>query len=435
MKNFLKRWVPRPVISILRYIKSLPAQIHEQYLIRTQPRLYKLAVAHLRKKEGPINVVFFAIFKSVWKYDGIYRLMEADKRFYPIVLVCPVVNNGRDFMLETLHDCYSDFKERGYHVICAYDKTKDCYIDVKSLSPDIIFYTNPYHGLIDDRYYITNFRDTLTCYVSYHFGNSSNYSVFNDSLLQNLAWRLFAESDIHKHFYQKFTRGKGKNVVVSGYPGVDDLIRNSPQNTAIWKIKDPSVKRIIWAPHHSFDGDCPVHYSTFLRYSRFMIDIAVKYKGKIQIAFKPHPLLKVKLNQYWGIERTTEYYKQWELLENGLLFEDEYTDLFLTSDAIMHDCGSFIAEYLYTRKPALRIDGAPNSVEEFNPFAQQCLSMYYHANCEEQIEQFIRDIIENNDPMKNKRDDFYNRVLLPPNGITASENIVNYLKKELLEIV
>ena len=72
-------------------------------------------------------------------------------------------------------------------------------------------------------------------------------------------------------------------------------------------------------------GGC-LSYSCFLRYYQVFLNIAEKYKDKIQIAFKPHPLLKVKLSKHkeWGQQRTEDYYKKWQNLENGQLEEDDY---------------------------------------------------------------------------------------------------------------
>lgn len=66
-------------------------------------------------------------------------------------------------------------------------------------------------------------------------------------------------------------------------------------------------------------------------------------------------------------------------MPNSMLSEGDYIDLFLSSDGIIHDSGSFIAEYLYTRKPALHTMTNPKTYEEFNEIGKQCLDVYYHA--------------------------------------------------------
>ena len=63
-----------------------------------------------------------------------------------------------------------------------------------------------------------------------------------------------------------------------------------------------------------------------------MIEIALLYKDKVQIAFKPHPLLKEKLIKLWGAQATDDYYRKWDNLPNGQLETGDYVDLFKTSD-------------------------------------------------------------------------------------------------------
>lgn len=370
---WLRKVLPTSIKDILR---PLFLRISAIYL----PLKYKKEYSHHLAQEDRLRnidiytVAFFAIHASVWKYDYLYRLMEKHPKFNPIIVICPVVNFGFDNMLQVMEKCYERFSS-DYNCIKAYDKESHSYIDVReSINPDIIFYTNPYKGLIDDRYYIDKFRDKLTCYVSYNFGNSCLYTMFHNLELHNLVWRLYAETEKHKQYSQIYAYNKGINVKVTGYPGIDKFIDKSYKPKDTWKIKDLSLKRIIWAPHHTFSEDEVVYYSCFLQYHQFMLDLASKYEGKIQLAFKPHPLLRVKLNKYWGKDRTDRYYDAWANLSNGVLEESDYVDLFLTSDAMIHDCGSFITEYLYTLKPVMRTDNEIDPSNEFNDFALECLS-------------------------------------------------------------
>lgn len=435
MKEFLKKHLPKSAVDFLRYLRyprNTVRLIYEAYLIRVQPRRYKKIIEQLRGKEK-IYVAFFTTHSSEWKYDTLYKLMCEHSRFEPIIVVCPVVNFGRENMLVEMDKCYNMFKEKGYHVIRTYDIATDSYLDVKkTINPDIIFYPNPYKGLIDDRYFITEFLDRLTCYVPYAFGNSNGYQWCHNLFLHNVVWRLFAETEVHKSYAIRYAQNKGSNVVVTGYPGIDVFLDKTKKIKDPWKIKDTSFKRIIWAPHHTFAKDEIIHYSCFLDYYQFMLEMGIKYQDKIQIAFKPHPLLRVKLENYWGKEKTDAYYSQWENMPNGMLADGEYVDLFLSSDAMIHDSGSFITEYLYTLKPVMRTDNEISLALEFNSFAQDCLSVYYHAKNSEDIENFIIDIINGQDPLKEERTNFYQEKLLPPNGILPSQSIFNIIIHELL---
>lgn len=437
IKQTLKRILPDFILKPLQKIHYVAVNrerlIEEGKLIAQTKTLQEQALEKVRKKKGPLNVVFFALMDSVWKYDELYQLMEKDTRFNSTILVCPVVTYGRDNMLMNMDKCYNLFKSRGYNVIRSYNSQTDKYIDVREeLKPDIIFYTNPYEGLIDDRYYITQFPEVLSCYVPYYMSEANHPQISYNTLFQNLLWRFYLETEYAHNVACINSRIKGRNVVVSGYPGIDKFIYKKYLPKDNWKIKDNKVKRIIWAPHHTITDYTFVSYSTFLYYYDFMFELANKYKNKIQITFKPHPLLKNRLDLMWGKEKTLEYYEEWKNLENGMLNDGAYEDLFLTSDVIIHDSGSFIGEYLYTGKPAMFLSNGRDFKVQYNAFAQECLKHYYIGKNKEDIEIFIVNLINGKDMLKEKRNLYLKNKLMPPNGKLASENIIDNLVKELI---
>lgn len=435
-KNYVKRILPSPILIPLQKLHARIIDrrrlVYEKNLIEAQPELHRKALEKVNAKKGPIDIVFFALSDSAWKYDELYRRMEADDRFNPTILVCPIVNYGRENMLRRMNNCYDLFKQRGYNVIKSYDIETDKYIDVRSvLHPDVIFYTNPYEGFIDDRYYIEQFTDILTVYVSYAYPNSKKTYLNYDLLLHNIVWRRYVEHPCEVIDAKKVSRNHGINVIYSGYPGIDPLIKKGEVYTDVWKIKNRKIKRLIWAPHHTITDYVPVFYSTFLFYYDFMLEMAQKYKEHIQIAFKPHPLLRNRLELMWGRDKTIEYYKKWESLPNGMLCDSAYVDLFMTSDAMIHDSGSFIGEYLHTKKAAMYLSNGIPFNDQYNELAHKCLENYYIGRNKQDIEKFIINLIKGKDPLKEKREEFFKKELLPPNGKLASENILDDLIKEL----
>jgi CDP-glycerol glycerophosphotransferase (TagB/SpsB family) len=160
-------------------------------------------------------------------------------------------------------------------------------------------------------------------------------------------------------FYEKYSTialqvhaREMQNIIVIGYPIYDEY-QEAKFNTSIWKVADDNLKRIIWAPHHSIEGNNGLlKLSTFLENADSMLDIARKFHEKVQFAFKPHPMLLQVLYNHpkWGKEKTDKYYKEWENGKNTILTTGSYMELFKSSDAMIHDCGSFIIEYLYTKK-------------------------------------------------------------------------------------
>ena len=430
MKEKLKR-ILSP--QYYKYIKKIVLSIHKCFyypLVWIQYFRYQIILRKVRKKQR-INVAFFVINRAVWKYDYLYRIMLEHPRFNPFIVVCPIVNHGKDHMLSIMDNTYTFFKNKGYKTIKTYDENTNTYLNVrKELDIDIIAYTNPYKGLIHDKYYISKFLDKLTIYVSYFFRSSTDQGYTKQPLI-NLVWTFFVESEFHKEYNRPHIPIRSKNAVVTGYLGADVFLEKRDIEGFDWKIKEGHLKKIIWAPHDSIlDTDKP-HFSCFFLYSDFMIEIAKKYCDKVQFVFKPHPLLRPKLVTLWGKKAVDSYYNKWANMPNTNFVDGEYIDLFLSSDAMIHDCDSFITEYMYTRKPVMRTEYGYNLEDEFHEFTLKCLDAYYHAYSKEDIIAFVESVIDGNDPKKGEREKYFENYLKPPYGDTASETAFNYLLTNL----
>lgn len=410
----------RPV----RFVQGIIEKVKFIRNLKRVPGLQEQALRNLKNKKC-FKCVFLVTHLQSWKFEYVYKLMQNDSRFEPLVLICPIVNFGEDKMISHMAEGFEHFKNLGYNVMKAYDEYSGTYVDIeKDLTPNILIYTNPYKGVIDNRYYIDNYLKYLTIYVSYNFGNNNDYQTFHNLPLHNLVWRFYAETEEHKLYSVNYARNKGRNIVVTGYPGIEPLINKDykPLNSD-WKIKDNSLKKIIWAPHHTIAPVGNVDYSCFIRYCDFMLALADKYKDKVQFVFKPHPILKDNLDNLWGKEKADAYYEQWKTKQNCSLNNGDYKDLFYSSDAMIHDCGSFIIEYLYMNKPVMRTLNENSIDKMFNPLALKCLDQYYFSYNENDIELFVTNVINGIDPLKDQRTKFVNEVLMPKGS--PSQNIID----------
>lgn len=412
---------------VMRPIRFIQDSIEKALYISRLKKVPILQEQSLKKLKDKtcLKCVFLVTHRQSWKFEYVYKLMLKHPRFEPLVLVCPTVDFGKKKMILHMTDNYEYFKNSGYRVIKAYDEITKKYVDIeKDLKPDILIYTNPYKVLIDNRYFIDKFLKYLTIYVPYNYGNNNDYQVFHNLPFHNFLWRLYAESEEHKKYSLKWARNKGRNVVVSGYPGIEPLINKEYKPLNIdWKVKDNSLKKIIWAPHHTITPVGNVDYSCFIRYCDFMLALANKYKDHAQFVFKPHPILKDKLDNLWGKEKADAYYEKWTSLQNCSLNDGDYIDLFFSSDAMIHDCGSFIIEYLYMNKPVMRTLNKNSIDRMFNQFAKKCLDQYYFAYNEKDIELFVNNVINGIDPLQEQRTKFVNDVLMPKGS--PSQNIID----------
>lgn len=214
--------------------------------------------------------------------------------------------------------------------------------------------------------------------------------------------------------------------MLSGYSGIDELEYGIRSRRNVWRNSNEDLKKAIWAPHHTIEEKGDLVYSNFLRYHQVMLNVAEHFRDRVQFAFKPHPLLKIKLYGHtdWGQTRTDNYFRHWETLANGQLETDDYIDLFNTSDAMIFDSNSFVLEYLCCGKPSLFTLLTPDVKEKFNEFGKMALDVHYHGYDEAQIVDFIQTVVcGGEDSLSEERYKFYNRHMKPPNNQTTSENI------------
>lgn len=379
-----------------------------------------------------INVVFLVLYDSIWKCDDLFHKMCKDSRFNPMILICPIINYGKENMIFQMEKSYNSFLKKGYSPILSYNKEKDTYLDLEiDLQPDIVFYTNPYDGLIDDRYNIKNIKSTLTCYIPY-FYNTSQLKMFYDLPFHRMLWCYFIETDFHLNLYKKSSKfWNYSNCEVVGYSVFDDFKTYETQQIKPFKRR----KRVIWAPHHTINDDDMLKQSSFLLLYNVVIDLCKKYSNQIEFIFRPHPLLKLKLykRKDWGKLRTDEYYNLWNEIENGKLSDGgDYIPEFYQSDAIIHDCGSFLCEYLYTEKPAIYFS---MHEEEYLPTLNDIAKEAYHSHyivydLKQLINQFEETIINDIDPFIEKRQKFKNTYLKISENYT-SDIIINKLREYL----
>ncbi len=420
MKEYIKTHLPCSVVSFIQYLIRNFVKFCEYISVLCQPIRFKKSLIKLRDKQV-YNVAFFVVHSSVWKYDFLYQLMQQHKKFKPLIVICPVVNYGKENMQMEIERNIQYFEQKGYDMICAYDIKTGRYLDIKKeVEIDIIFYTNPYKYLIDRRYYIDKFLDKFTCYVPYSASVCCDSSQFRLSFYSMLS-KFYLENTLSQQIAKREMLNKARNTKVVGFPVLDAIFDNSVRRD-VWK--HPQKFKIIWAPHHSFDAGCSIHFSSFLQVSDCMLKIRNRYKKDIQIAFKPHPLLYIKLLNLWGKGKTDEYYQAWADGENSQYEDSEYVDLFRTSDAMIFDSVSFIYEYLYTQKPSLFIYS--NSIDEqLNDFGKAALQCHQFAVSVSDIEKFILQVINQaQDPLQEKKKAFFQNNIVPPNAKTASENIL-----------
>ena len=369
-----------------------------------------ILVRRIRNKEK-IKVLFVLFNLGMWKTEALYDLMSSHKRFDPSIMIEP---SGNELETEELMK-YLSCKGVSYTILSEEQTIK------RNIHPDIIFYQQPYGTIEHKNDYYHNFY-ALFCFVDYAF-HSNDILQFYTSPMNNLAWQNYFENKLVLKNLSSLMPNKACNCLVTGLPMTDIYLQS--HSTDPWKPQNKTKKRIIYAPHHTISSWEWVHFSTFLTYCDVVLELAKKYKNQVQFAFKPHPILRSKLEKIWGKEKTDSYYHQWATMDNTQLEEGQYASLFIHSDAMIHDCSSFTIEYHYSQKPVMFLMREEHKDGKLNEFASLAFDLHYKGHSANDIECFIQMIITGDDPMAPNRLNFYKNQLKLPYGEKASEIIID----------
>ena len=389
-------------------------QVAELFSNRDEASIMK----RIQDKET-INVAFFCMSTSLWKYETLFQSMLDDKRFNPIFFISPKMDVYKA-MKKEVRMMKKYCKEKNYPCV----NLKNCFFyighEISNYYIDIAFYSQPYTRISCREYYYDKMKDALLCYTPYGYLISKmkhNYV----SILNLIAWKNYlptSESyNIALDFNPSYT-----NLYDYGYLGYD--MYNSCKEY-IWGKE--GTKRIIWSPHYSI-GNGWIKLSYFLDISDYMVELAKKYSDTISFAFKPHPYLYPTLCKNWGRKRTDEYYRLWDTMPNCVLYNGNGYELMKSSDAMIHDCASFLLDYMYTQKPCLYVSFSGHLNVESGIDGINAYDAHYHAKEKGEIESFIKEVVLNgNDELKHARRAVLEKHIIKAGYQSATSRIMNDL--------
>ena len=357
-----------------------------------------------------IKIGFFVVFDSVFPGKIIFEKLLNSKKYEVSIIVIPDTSRGKNNEIFQLNKTFNYFsKKYKNNLVMSLDCTSGKYIDFAS-EYDIVCMANPYDAMTHKYYtieYISKF--CLIFYISYYYFGKLNYDLkfLRNKSLDKL-WKVFVENINSRELFEKHTNLGKRNIIISGYPKMDEFF-----NYERIENNEKNQKIIIISPHHTvrrIRGH--LNLSNFLRLSDFYLKLPFMFPD-IKFIFRPHPLLFVVLSrpELWGEIKVNEYISKINCIPN-MIYQDggEYFESFAKSSALIHDCGSFMAEYLYTSHPQCFVLENKEEIDrEFLPFGKEILKKVYTAFTEKDIIDFINDVVINgNDFMKKQRMEFAN---------------------------
>ncbi len=363
-----------------------------------------------------LTVAFLVCDASMFSGESVYLRMKDDPRFDCFIAVAPRVTRGLDFLKATQEKTLSSLRARyGEAVRSLYDEATGKGL---ALEADIVYSTVLYEDQSFPTYTTEHLSEkSLVAILYYGYGGLFRSNEKKTPFLPNIvfAWRYFVSNEATRAMNVARNPLLADNTVVAGYAKMDrlaqlvgsapradrpanedDQIHISTLNSQLSTL-NPHRKKIVLCPHHSIDRETDgLALSTFLRTSDVLLKLPALFP-EIDFVFRPHPLLFVRLAtpKWWGEEKTAAWVKKMEAYPN-VEFQrgGDYFATFADSDALIHDSGSFLAEYFYTGKPQCYLLESEKTVEEqFLPFSKRLLDHAQRAFTEDDVLAFIRRVV------------------------------------------
>ena len=382
---------------------------------------YKKIQKNLKLKEK-IKVLFICEENEKWCYTNLYKKLKTEKKYdvLPVALF-PILSKGK--IIHTQNENKTFFNNLNIETIDFWDYQNNNIQDIKKLNPDIVFYQQPWYlNNINHPKNVSNYALTIMAPYGYTTLSEKEWGSSSVKEIYQSLWLFLAESPYHIKFYKKTAKMKN-NLKTFGSLKLDNYKKEIKQN--IWKKQENP--KIIYAPHQTISND-GLRMSTFQNIYKDILNYAKNHQ-KYSFIYKPHPMLKNTVVEYnlMTKEEYETYENTWNNLDNSLVYDKgEYFDIFKTSDILITDCSSFLAEYFPTKNPIIflnRKDRAP-----FDKFGNAIKKGFYEANNFNDVEILIENIL-------NKKQDFLlktrERILKKHFYIKepAYLELINYLNK------
>lgn len=388
-----------PLKSVRKRIRRrLLDRLRTAWIARTVPQVRRRYVGieqacRARLAAGKrLRVCFLVCDASMFSAEPIYQVMCRDARFEPFVAVVPRVSRGEKFLRETLCKTMEQLSARYPSVRCLYDPDTKVEQSLDGQA-DVVFTSIVYDDQTSERYTTLPLsRFALVACIPYGYGGQLLSDIRHTIFLPQFAffWRLFVANPDTLDLWKRSNPLLEDNLVLGGYPKMDRLVE--------MPVRPNRPKTILICPHHTLarveDG---LALSNFLRYSDFFLALPKEFPD-VYFVFRPHPLLFPRLatSAWWGEQRTDAYRKKMESLPNVEFQQGgDYFDSFANSDAMIHDCGSFLAEYFYTGRPQCYVLADETVIDrEFTPFGKKLHRHVAHAFSEDDIRDFVRKVVD-----------------------------------------
>ena len=393
-------------------------------LLKNSPIHYESVIKNFKTQKRKIRFGVYIAYDSMFGGKKFCEIIKNDAAFeYVKFVIVPNTMRPKEQMIEVYNKTKEFFINHygNENIIDGYNEKTGEFYDRSDMF-DVVYVASPYE-LDKHKFHSLTYlsqQNLLPFYIQYAF----SHFKYGDHVIAavpgiSFLWRVFLNNKFEYEGAKKFSLSSAKNAKISGYAKMDDF--------ANLQKKDSDKKQIIIAPHHSVKSQM-LQISNFLYYSDLILELP-KMFPKVDFIFRPHPHLFINLKNYgfWNDEKIKKYQSD---IKSCMEYSTggDYLEIFANADGIIHDCGSFISEWLYSGKKGcfVSFDGAV--FNQLSKFGKEALKFYDIAKNRDDIINYIKNV---------ENDKFINLDLkevgenIMVNYPNASNFIVDEIKKTL----
>ena len=322
-----------------------------------EARLERFAQELPEQVSYQVRAVFFAELGEKWDaMESVYEYMRDDPRFDPVVVRTPV---GRVVERDGKREqeiIYKDFltplgiPSLGYD---QYDIEEDC--------PELAFISQPYESCTLEQFWPENIaKHTRLVYLPY-FLPFLILEEHKQTLCQlpvyRYAWKVLGASDRHFRFYSRYASNNGGNMLVTGLPKLDPIVKLRDQKIIppkSWLTVVKGRKVFLWNTWYDYQCSSLTYFEMVIKWFQSHEDCA--------LIWRPHPMTDTVTKLYYPRETYAEFQRCIKMvkgLPNAVYDEEPSCNAaFSCSAAQVSDYSSLMGQYLPLDKPLLWVKNA-----------------------------------------------------------------------------
>lgn len=380
-----------------------------------------------------INVVFVCHRPAVWgSLKTVYEAMKADESFNVKIVTIPNKKQLPDLGLN--HEVYeSEGAEvfwKGEDVISGYNYETKEWIDLKVLNPDYVCFQQPYNvcrpNVLNSNQVSKYAKIFYVAYASNFIGTGILEETSPADYVKNISLMFnqnHMDYDLLKNYFNEIGNNFTKQFL-TGFPRYDNLSVYNNCESKVWSLpRSKDNFRVIWTPRWcTNEGNCH-----FFDYKDNLINYC-QQNNTVDFVFRPHPqaFLNWISTKELSEQEANDYKDKYAKLSNANIDDTkEYLTTFYSSDCMITDISSIVAEYFLTGKPIIYC----HRKDCFNDFSRKLSEGFYWVHNWQELQNTLDMLRTGNDPLKEKRMQLINSCFyIPKEG--SGQSIKEIIKKD-----